>query len=40
MKRKSRREKRANRAEAVARRQYDRKFDEAALAKLRSMGVN
>jgi hypothetical protein len=33
-------EEKANRAEAMARREYDRKFDEAALAKLRGMGVN
>ena len=33
-------EEKVNRAEAMARRQYDRKFDDAALAKLRSMGVN
>ena len=33
-------EEKANRAEAMARRQYDRKFEEAALAKLRAMGVN
>ena len=30
----------ANRATAIARRDYDHKFDEAALAKLRAMGVN
>ncbi|HEX4604723.1 MAG TPA: amidase [Candidatus Angelobacter sp.] len=30
----------ANRAMGQARREYDRKFDEAALAKLRAMGVN
>ena len=33
-------EEKANRGEAMARRQYDRKFDDAALAKLRAMGVN
>jgi Asp-tRNA(Asn)/Glu-tRNA(Gln) amidotransferase A subunit family amidase len=33
-------EEKANRAEAMVRREYDRKFDEAALAKLRAMGVN
>jgi Asp-tRNA(Asn)/Glu-tRNA(Gln) amidotransferase A subunit family amidase len=33
-------EEKANRADAMARRQYDRKFDEAAIAKLRAMGVN
>src|SRR5216684_5641762 len=33
-------EEKANRAETMVRRQYDRKFEEAALAKLRSMGVN
>jgi len=37
---KKRDEEAANRAEAAARRDYDHKFDEAALAKLRSMGVN
>jgi Asp-tRNA(Asn)/Glu-tRNA(Gln) amidotransferase A subunit family amidase len=30
----------ANRALAMARREYDHKFDEAALAKLRALGVN
>jgi Asp-tRNA(Asn)/Glu-tRNA(Gln) amidotransferase A subunit family amidase len=30
----------ANRVLAMARREYDRKFEEAALAKLRAMGVN
>jgi Asp-tRNA(Asn)/Glu-tRNA(Gln) amidotransferase A subunit family amidase len=30
----------ANRAMALARRDYDHKFDEAALSKLRAMGVN
>jgi len=30
----------ANRASAMTRRNYDHKFDEAALAKLRAMGVN
>jgi Asp-tRNA(Asn)/Glu-tRNA(Gln) amidotransferase A subunit family amidase len=33
-------EEKANRAQAMARREYDHKFDEAALAKLRAMGVN
>src|ERR1043166_3390064 len=33
-------EEKANRAQAMARREYDHKFDEAALAKLRTMGVN
>ena len=33
-------EEKANRAQAIARREYDHKFDEAALAKLRAMGVN
>jgi Asp-tRNA(Asn)/Glu-tRNA(Gln) amidotransferase A subunit family amidase len=33
-------EEKANRADAMVRRQYDHKFDEAALAKLRYMGVN
>src|SRR5713226_110783 len=33
-------EEKANRAENMVRRQYDRKFEEAALAKLRAMGVN
>jgi Asp-tRNA(Asn)/Glu-tRNA(Gln) amidotransferase A subunit family amidase len=33
-------EERANRAETMARREYDHKFDVAALDKLRSMGVN
>src|SRR5215831_5342294 len=33
-------EEKANRAQALARREYDHKFDEAALAKLRAMGVN
>ena len=37
---KKRDEEAANRTLAQARREYDRKFDEAALAKLRSMGVN
>lgn len=37
---KKRDEENANRALAQARREYDHKFDEAALAKLRSMGVN
>jgi Asp-tRNA(Asn)/Glu-tRNA(Gln) amidotransferase A subunit family amidase len=32
-------EEKVNRAEAMARREYDRKFEEAALAKLRAMGV-
>src|SRR5690349_10871303 len=31
-------EEKANRAQAMARREYDHKFDEAALAKLRAMG--
>lgn len=30
----------ANRAQGMARRQYDHKYEEAALAKLRAMGVN
>ncbi|MCU1331686.1 MAG: Amidase [Candidatus Angelobacter sp.] len=33
-------EENSNRAEAMARRQYDRRFEESALAKLRAMGVN
>jgi Asp-tRNA(Asn)/Glu-tRNA(Gln) amidotransferase A subunit family amidase len=33
-------EEKANRAQAMARREYDHKFDDAALAKLRAMGVN
>ena len=37
---KKRDEEAANRALALARREYDHKFDEAALTKLRSMGVN
>jgi Asp-tRNA(Asn)/Glu-tRNA(Gln) amidotransferase A subunit family amidase len=37
---KKRDEETANRALGQARREYDHKFDEAALAKLRSMGVN
>jgi Asp-tRNA(Asn)/Glu-tRNA(Gln) amidotransferase A subunit family amidase len=37
---KKREEDAANRAMAIARRDYDHKFDEAALAKLRAMGVN
>jgi Asp-tRNA(Asn)/Glu-tRNA(Gln) amidotransferase A subunit family amidase len=37
---KKREEDAANRALAMARRNYDHKFDEAALAKLRAMGVN
>jgi Asp-tRNA(Asn)/Glu-tRNA(Gln) amidotransferase A subunit family amidase len=37
---KKRDEEAANRALAIARREYDRKFEEAALAKLRAMGVN
>jgi Asp-tRNA(Asn)/Glu-tRNA(Gln) amidotransferase A subunit family amidase len=37
---KKRDEEAANRALGRARREYDRKFDEAALAKLRSMGVD
>src|ERR1700730_3825011 len=37
---KKRDEENANRAQAMVRREYDRKFDEAALATLRSMGVN
>ena len=37
---KKREEDAANRALAMARREYDHKFDEAALAKLRAMGVD
>src|SRR5262249_58366808 len=37
---KKREEEAANRAMARARREYDHKFDEAALAKLRAMGIN
>jgi Asp-tRNA(Asn)/Glu-tRNA(Gln) amidotransferase A subunit family amidase len=37
---KKRDEEASNRALAMARRQYDHKFDEAALAKLRAMGIN
>jgi Asp-tRNA(Asn)/Glu-tRNA(Gln) amidotransferase A subunit family amidase len=37
---KKRDEEAANRAMGMARREYDHKFDEAALAKLRAMGVN
>src|SRR5437588_541789 len=37
---KKREEEKGNRAQAMARREYDHKFDEAALAKLRAMGVN
>jgi Asp-tRNA(Asn)/Glu-tRNA(Gln) amidotransferase A subunit family amidase len=37
---KKREEDAANRARGRAQREYDHKFDEAALAKLRSMGVN
>src|SRR5437764_14313293 len=36
---KKREEEKGNRAQAMARREYDHKFDEAALAKLRAMGV-
>ncbi|MBZ5504377.1 MAG: amidase [Acidobacteriia bacterium] len=37
---KKREEEAANRAMGLARREYDHKFEEAALAKLRAMGVN
>ena len=37
---KKREEEAANRAMARARREYDHKYDEAALAKLRAMGIN
>ena len=37
---KKREEEAANRVMARARREYDHKFDEAALAKLRAMGIN
>src|SRR5215469_2311584 len=37
---KKREEETANRALARARREYDHKYDEAALAKLRAMGIN
>jgi Asp-tRNA(Asn)/Glu-tRNA(Gln) amidotransferase A subunit family amidase len=37
---KNRDEEAANRAQAMARRDYDHKFEEAALTKLRAMGVN
>ncbi|HEY3767825.1 MAG TPA: amidase [Candidatus Angelobacter sp.] len=37
---KKRDEEAANRAQAMARRDYDHKFEEAALTKLRAMGVN
>jgi Asp-tRNA(Asn)/Glu-tRNA(Gln) amidotransferase A subunit family amidase len=37
---KKREEEGANRAMARARREYDHKYDEAALAKLRAMGIN
>ncbi|HLW53343.1 MAG TPA: amidase [Candidatus Angelobacter sp.] len=37
---KKREEEAANRAQARARREYDHKYDEAALAKLKAMGIN